>query len=55
VVLFVWKINLRNIIKTYIGLGYVERVPDYWELFSTKYIKGSTPTFNDLDTEKTAV
>ncbi|NHB59357.1 TonB-dependent receptor [Acinetobacter sp. 194] len=41
--------------KTYIGLGYVERVPDYWELFSTAH--GNTgmpvPTFNDLDTEKT--
>lgn len=41
--------------KTYVGLGYVERVPDYWELFSTAH--GNTgmpvPTFNDLDTEKT--
>ena len=41
--------------KTYIGLGYVERVPDYWELFSTAH--GNTgmskPTFNDLNTEKT--
>ena len=41
--------------KSYIGLGYVERVPDYWELFSTAH--GNTgmskPTFNDLDTEKT--
>ncbi len=41
--------------KTYIGLGYVQRAPDYWELFSTAH--GNTgmgkPTFNDLDTEKT--
>ncbi|MBO3655485.1 TonB-dependent copper receptor [Acinetobacter bereziniae] len=41
--------------KSYIGLGYVERVPDYWELFSTAH--GNTgmtkPTFNDLKTEKT--
>ena len=41
--------------KTYIGLGYVERVPDYWELFSTAHGNSGmpTPTFNDLDTEKT--
>lgn len=41
--------------KTYIGVGYVERVPDYWELFSAKH--GNTgapvPAFNDLNTEKT--
>ena len=41
--------------KSYIGLGYVERVPDYWELFSAAH--GNTgmskPTFNDLNTEKT--
>ena len=41
--------------KSYIGLGYVERVPDYWELFSTAH--GNTgmskPAFNDLNTEKT--
>lgn len=41
--------------KTYIGLGYVERVPDYWELFSTAHGNSgmSKPTFNDLNTEKT--
>ncbi|MDV2470126.1 TonB-dependent copper receptor [Acinetobacter chinensis] len=41
--------------KTYIGLGYVERVPDYWELFSTAHGNSgmSKPAFNDLDTEKT--
>ena len=42
-------------LKTYMGLGYVERVPDYWELFSTAH--GNTgmskPAFNDLKTEKT--
>ncbi|OTG63899.1 TonB-dependent copper receptor [Acinetobacter silvestris] len=42
-------------LKTYIGLGYIERVPDYWELFSTAH--GNTgmakPTFNDLNNEKT--
>ena len=46
---------LENNAKSYIGLGYVERVPDYWELFSTAH--GNTgmskPTFNDLNTEKT--
>ena len=41
--------------KTYIGLGYVERVPDYWELFSTAHGNTgmATPSFNDIDTEKT--
>jgi iron complex outermembrane receptor protein len=41
--------------KSYLGLGYVERVPDYWELFSTAHGNSgmSKPTFNDLDTEKT--
>lgn len=46
--------------KSYIGLGYVERVPDYWELFSTAHGNSlpstmgmSKPTFNDLETEKT--
>ena len=42
-------------VKTYIGLGYVERVPDYWELFSTTHGNSgmSVPSFNNLDTEKT--
>ncbi|MCG5265287.1 TonB-dependent copper receptor [Acinetobacter pittii] len=42
-------------VKSYIGLGYVERVPDYWELFSTAHGNSGMlkPTFNDLDTEKT--
>ena len=40
--------------KTYIGLGYVERMPDYWELFSpTKGNAGSTNTFNGVNPEKT--
>ena len=41
--------------KSYIGLGYVERVPDYWELFSTAHGNSgmSKPAFNDLATEKT--
>lgn len=40
--------------KTYIGVGYVERMPDYWELFSPKYGNaGSVNTFNGVDTEKT--
>ncbi len=39
--------------KTYIGLGYVERMPDYWELFSPKTGNGNTNTFKSIDTEKT--
>lgn len=40
--------------KTYIGLGFVERMPDYWELYSPKHGNaGSTNTFNGVDTEKT--
>lgn len=39
-------------IKNYIGVGYVERVPDYWELFSTTYAFQGT-TFNNLKNEKT--
>ena len=40
--------------KTYIGLGFVERMPDYWEFFSPKHGNlGSTNTFNGVDTEKT--
>lgn len=38
--------------KTYIGLGYVERMPDYWELFSPKSGNGNTNTFKNIDTEK---
>lgn len=39
--------------KTYIGLGYVERMPDYWELFSPVSGNGNTNTFKNIDTEKT--
>lgn len=39
--------------KTYIGLGYVERMPDYWELFSPRSGNGHNNTFNHIDTEKT--
>jgi iron complex outermembrane receptor protein len=40
--------------KTYIGLGYVERMPDYWELFSPKHGNaGTANTFNGVKTEKT--
>ena len=39
-------------LKTYTGLGYVERVPDYWELFSTQYYQTGS-TFDHLNNEKT--
>lgn len=40
--------------KSYIGLGYVERMPDYWELFSPTHGNvGSRNTFNGINTEKT--
>ncbi|MQW93127.1 TonB-dependent copper receptor [Acinetobacter wanghuae] len=39
--------------KTYIGLGYVERMPDYWELFSPVSGNGNSNTFKSIDTEKT--
>ena len=39
-------------LKTYKGLGYVERVPDYWELFSTQYYQTGS-TFDHLNNEKT--
>ncbi|MEJ2900395.1 TonB-dependent copper receptor [Acinetobacter sp. NS-4] len=39
-------------VKSYLGLGYVERMPDYWELFKTDY-EGTMHTFKRLDTEKT--
>ena len=40
--------------KTYIGLGYVERMPDYWELFSTAHGNaGSVNAFNGINPEKT--
>lgn len=40
--------------KSYIGLGYVERMPDYWELFSPKHGNaGTANTFNGVNPEKT--
>ncbi|WP_411691621.1 TonB-dependent copper receptor [Acinetobacter gandensis] len=39
--------------KTYMGLGYVERMPDYWELFSPKSGNGHENTFQNIDIEKT--
>ncbi|MFV5427592.1 TonB-dependent copper receptor [Acinetobacter towneri] len=39
--------------KTYVGLGYVERMPDYWELFTPKSGNGNLNTFKSIDTEKT--
>jgi iron complex outermembrane receptor protein len=39
--------------KTYIGLGYVERMPDYWELFSPKTGNDNVNTFANIDIEKT--
>lgn len=46
--------ELAEHVKTYAGFGYVERVPDYWELFSTKYHQSTGTTFADLENEKTA-
>lgn len=39
--------------KTYMGLGYVERMPDYWELFSPKTGNDNVNTFANIDIEKT--
>lgn len=47
--------SMHHDAKSYIGLGYVERMPDYWELFSpTQGNIGSTNTFNGINPEKTA-
>lgn len=40
-------------LKNYIGVGYVERVPDYWELFSTDFYGTTIKPFNLLKNEKT--
>ncbi len=45
--------NKHHNTKNYIGLGYVERVPDYWELFQTSYQGVSANTLNGLKNEKT--
>ncbi len=37
----------------YAGLGYTERVPDYWELFSPSYGPGGGNPFTTLKSEKT--
>lgn len=41
-----WQAN------SYIGVGYVERMPDYWELFSPVHA-GTTNAYRGVDTEKT--
>ncbi|WP_213989827.1 TonB-dependent copper receptor [Sodalis sp. dw_96] len=38
----------------YAGLGYTERFPDYWELFSPSYGPGGGNPFNTLKSEKTS-
>lgn len=43
--------SARNI-NSYIGLGYVDRMPDYWELFSPVHA-GSTNAFRGVKTEQT--
>lgn len=47
--------NLADLpIMFYAGLGYTERFPDYWELFSPTYgPDGSTDVFDKVKTEKT--
>lgn len=38
----------------YAGIGYTERFPDYWELFSPTYgPDGSADVFDNVKTEKT--
>lgn len=38
-------------LKNYVGIGYVERVPDFWELFSTKLASGAY-TINQMGSLK---
>ncbi|MGV3346200.1 TonB-dependent copper receptor [Enterobacteriaceae bacterium LUAb1] len=47
--------NLAEIpLMFYAGIGYTERFPDYWELFSPTYgPDGSTDAFDTVKTEKT--
>lgn len=42
-------------LKSYVGVGYVERVPDYWELSSKSFAQPSLPSyaFQNLKNEKT--
>lgn len=46
--------NVEHGLNSYVGLGYVERMPDYWELFSPEHGNaGSSNTFNGVRPEKT--
>ncbi|MFV5515731.1 TonB-dependent receptor domain-containing protein [Acinetobacter gerneri] len=45
--------NPEHGLKNYIGLGYVERVPDYWEIMRTNYRVAGTSAFKNLNNEKT--
>lgn len=46
--------NDEHGLNSYVGLGYVERMPDYWELFSPVHGNtGSSNTFNGVRPEKT--
>lgn len=46
--------NSDATLKSYVGIGYVERMPDYWELFSPVHGNtGSSNTFNGINPEKT--
>ncbi|NNP69473.1 TonB-dependent copper receptor [Acinetobacter sp. Ac_5812] len=46
--------NTEHGVNSYVGLGYVERMPDYWELFSPEHGNaGSSNTFNGVRPEKT--
>lgn len=41
-------------VMLYAGVGYTERFPDYWELFSPTYgTDGSSDVFDKVKTEKT--
>ncbi|MBF7686277.1 TonB-dependent copper receptor [Acinetobacter sp. B10A] len=38
---------------TYIGIGHVQRMPDYWEIFAPTFGNGSPNVFNTVKVEKT--
>ena len=44
--------QLADGLNSYVGVGYVERMPDYWELFSPVHA-GATNAFRGVKTEKT--
>lgn len=44
--------QIGNSLNSYVGVGYVERMPDYWELFSPVHA-GATNAFRGVKTEKT--